>query len=496
MITWMQKHKKWLIVTIWVSAIAFIGAGMVNWGSYGFGSSNDKVARVGDIDIHLAEFQREYARILNEFSQISQFGGMLDEAQAKQFGIPQMALQRLIQQVQILNLANDLGLVVSDKEVGEEIVNAKVYVDDKGEFSQEVYRKALKEQGMSPSEFEEMVRKILTTQKLFSVMNITQVGPMLPISSSEMAALEMANAVRDRLRVEILPMDKVNIEIKDDELKAFWEKNAENWKSPMEFKVEYILVPFASQNPTDEDLTKHYQDFKSDYLDENGNLLSFEESKEKLIKDVQKIQAESVAKREYRDLKNKSKKGEILSLKENERFFVKNGVDLVIEDMKVAQVGQVLKPIEVDKGFVTLRFLDKKPSVQKSFEEAKAEAKVLFESSKKREKLLALAKERVKNFQGTDIGFVDRFYNGAILTLDDRQKMSFLSHLFSSKQKEGYVMLEDKAVLYRIVEQSVLNAKQGDAMAFKSMKSEAVLDALAEYLNETYKTTIYIDVSK
>ena len=462
----MQKHKKWLIVTIWVSAIAFIGAGMVNWGSYGFGSSNDKVARVGDIDIHLAEFQREYARILNEFSQISQFGGMLDEAQAKQFGIPQMALQRLIQQTQILNLANDL-----------------VYVDDKGGFSQEVYRKALKEQGMSPSEFEEMVRKILTTQKLFSVMNITQAGPMLPISSSEMAALEMANAVRDRLRVEILPMDKVNVEIKDDELKAFWEKNAENWKSPMEFKVEYILVPFASQNPTDEDLTKHYQDFKSDYLDENGNLLSFEESKEKLIKDVQKIQAESVAKREYRDLKNESKKGEILSLKENERFFVKNGVDLVIEDMKAAQVGQVLKPIEVDKGFVTLRILDKKSSVQKSFEEAKAEAKVLFESSKKKEKLLALAKERVKNFQGTDIGFVDRFYN-------------FLSHLFSSKQKEGYVMLEDKAVLYRIVEQSALNAKQGDAMAFKSMKSEAVLDALAEYLNETYKTTIYIDVSK
>lgn len=492
----MQKHKKWLIVTIWVSAIAFIGAGMVNWGSYGFGSSNDKVARVGDIDIYLAEFQREYARILNEFSQISQFGGMLDEAQAKQFGIPQMALQRLIQQTQILNLANDLGLVVSDKEVGEEIVNAKVYVDDKGEFSQEVYRKALKEQGMSPSEFEEMVRKILTTQKLFSVMNITQAGPMLPISSSEMAALEMANAVRDRLRVEILPMDKVNVEIKDDELKAFWEKNAENWKSPMEFKVEYILVPFASQNPTDEDLTKHYQDFKSDYLDENGNLLSFEESKEKLIKDVQKIQAESVAKREYRDLKNESKKGEILSLKENERFFVKNGVDLVIEDMKAAQVGQVLKPIEVDKGFVTLRILDKKSSVQKSFEEAKAEAKVLFESSKKKERLLALAKERVKNFQGTDIGFVDRFYNGVILTLDDRQKMSFLSHLFSSKQKEGYVMLEDKAVLYRIVEQSALNVKQGDAMAFKSVKYEAVFDALAEYLNETYKTTIYIDVSK
>lgn len=493
----MQKHKKWLVVTIWISAIAFIGAGMVNWGSYGFGSSNDKVARVGNIDIHLAEFQREYARILNEFSQISQFGGMLDEAQAKQFGIPQMALQRLIQQAQILNLAYDLGIVVSDEEVGKEIVNAKVYVDDKGEFSQEVYRQTLKEQGMSPSDFEEMLRRILITQKILSVMNIAQAAPMFPISSSEIAALEMANAVRDRLKVEILPMSQVSIESKDDELKAFWEKNAQNWKTPMEFDIEYILVPFASQNPTDEDLRKHYEDFKSDYLDEYGGLLSFEESKERLIKDVQKIQAESAAKREYRDLKNESKKGKILALKENERFFIKNGVDLVIEDMKVAQVGQVLKPIEADEGFVTLKILDKKPSVQKSFEEAKAEARVLFENTKKKEKLLALAQEKVKNFKGIDIGFVDRFYNGAILTLDDRQKMSFLSHLFSSQQKEGYVMLDDKAVLYRIMEQSASPITQGDnAMAFKNMKSEAVLDALAEYLNEAYKTTIYIDVSK
>ena len=39
MITWMQRHKKWLIITIWISTIAFIGAGFVGWGSYNYGSS-------------------------------------------------------------------------------------------------------------------------------------------------------------------------------------------------------------------------------------------------------------------------------------------------------------------------------------------------------------------------------------------------------------------------------------------------------------------------
>ncbi len=32
MITWMQRHKKWLVITIWISTIAFVGAGFVGWG--------------------------------------------------------------------------------------------------------------------------------------------------------------------------------------------------------------------------------------------------------------------------------------------------------------------------------------------------------------------------------------------------------------------------------------------------------------------------------
>ena len=51
MIDWMQKHKKWLIITIWISTIAFIAAGMVGWGSYSFNLDQGVVARVGDIKI-------------------------------------------------------------------------------------------------------------------------------------------------------------------------------------------------------------------------------------------------------------------------------------------------------------------------------------------------------------------------------------------------------------------------------------------------------------
>ena len=32
MLEWMQKHKKYLVITVWVSALALIFASMVEWG--------------------------------------------------------------------------------------------------------------------------------------------------------------------------------------------------------------------------------------------------------------------------------------------------------------------------------------------------------------------------------------------------------------------------------------------------------------------------------
>ena len=63
MITWMQKHKKYLIVTIWISTIAFVGAGFVGWGQYKYGDKAGTVAKVGKVDISLGELQTSYSNL-------------------------------------------------------------------------------------------------------------------------------------------------------------------------------------------------------------------------------------------------------------------------------------------------------------------------------------------------------------------------------------------------------------------------------------------------
>ena len=56
MITWLQRHKRWLVITIWISTIAFVGAGFVGWGSYDYGKQGAVVAVVGDREVSVEEY--------------------------------------------------------------------------------------------------------------------------------------------------------------------------------------------------------------------------------------------------------------------------------------------------------------------------------------------------------------------------------------------------------------------------------------------------------
>ena len=89
MITWMQKHRKYLIITVWISSIAFIAATMVGWGAYNFSSSASSVAKVGNIEISISDFQRQYQNIYNQYSEQYRqvFNQNLDEEQAKKMGL-------------------------------------------------------------------------------------------------------------------------------------------------------------------------------------------------------------------------------------------------------------------------------------------------------------------------------------------------------------------------------------------------------------------------
>ena len=80
MITWMQRHRKYLVITIWISTFAFIGAGFVGWGQYKYGEKSGAVAKVGDISITNRELQQAYSQLFDRYSRM--FQGQFDQEQA------------------------------------------------------------------------------------------------------------------------------------------------------------------------------------------------------------------------------------------------------------------------------------------------------------------------------------------------------------------------------------------------------------------------------
>ncbi len=143
MISWMQKHNKYLVWTIWVATIAFIGAGFVGWGSYSFGSKAGNVAKVGDIEIKQTKLNMVYSNIYNQYNQAMQ--GTLDDKKAQEMGLIKQAFARLATQAKILNFAKDLGIIVSDTEVAQKLQTLRAFQKD-GVFVKEIYDGYLKSQ--------------------------------------------------------------------------------------------------------------------------------------------------------------------------------------------------------------------------------------------------------------------------------------------------------------------------------------------------------------
>ena len=81
----MQKHNKYLVWTIWVATIAFIGAGFVGWGSYDFGSKAGNIAKVGSIEIPQTKLNTAYSNLYNQAN--NRLQGQLDEKKAKEMGL-------------------------------------------------------------------------------------------------------------------------------------------------------------------------------------------------------------------------------------------------------------------------------------------------------------------------------------------------------------------------------------------------------------------------
>lgn len=442
MITWMQHHRKYLVITIWISTIAFIGAGFVGWGQYSYGDKASSVAQVGDVSITADELQKAYSNLFNQYNQV--FQGKLDEKQAQQFGLQHQALKSLLDQALILNLANSYKITVSDKELFNLIKDQKAFTKA-GTFDKEVYAQVLGQNHLTIKEYETGMRKELLIQKTLYLF--TPVARKL-----ESDAVASAQGVADKIEYKLLTPAAITVSADEAGVKAFWEKHQSDFKKEAMYDLSIIhMGAQATQN----DALRHYIDLKKGTVNSS------------LVMNQVSVSAQ------------------------NNTF----APELFKEISALTTEKPFLKPRKVGDEFVIIKLNGFNPAANKTYEEAKNDANALYLNEIKKSKLQELVQNTYKTFTGTVSDFKTHAQSASLSGLSAAEATEFFDKLFASKQKQGFLTLKSgNVILYNVLEQKLLEdttvAEENNAM---KLKGNLLNQKLMKMLESKYPIKIYAE---
>jgi len=484
MITWMQRHKKWLIITIWISTIAFVGAGFVGWGQYSYGDKAGAVAKVGNIEVTQGQLQKAYSSLYSQYSKM--FQGNFDEEKAKSFGLQSQALNQLTQQALILNLAQEFSLEISDKELLAEI-KTQDYFFENGVFNKNIYKQVLSRNNLSIKEYEADMKRDLLIKKTLKLLPIEA-------NENELKIIDTIANIADKINYKLLSNKDINIDTSDEKVKTFWEGLKNNFMTDISYDVKYIKQNKLFKEFDKATISEYYNDNKTHFKDSEGKILSYEAAKVSVIAELNAKETKKAALRSY--IAYKKGKLENINLQTATISVSSNpfGNDVIVKISKLTMAAPFLKPILVGEDYYTFELVKVNKSQAKTYEEAKASVLPMYIDEQKREKLITLAKDSVDTFNGKTTPFITVIDSAKLTSLSAKSADEFLIKLFNVKTKRGYLSLKDgNIVMYNILEQKMLTSTNTNPNnPIVRLKSAMFNEGLIKKLQNKYKTEIFI----
>ncbi len=486
MISWMQKHNKYLVWTIWIATIAFIGAGFVGWGSYNFGSSAGSVAKVGNIEIKQTKLNMVYSNLYNQYNQILE--GKLDEEKAKEMGLIKQAFATLSVQAKILNFAKDTGIVVSNKELIKELEKIKGFQKN-GIFNKEIYDGYLKSQRLKAKDFEETLKEEILISKTMALLN-TEALPL------EIEAISTAMNISDKLSYKVLSENNISYLRDDTKVKILWETQKANYMTTKKYNLSLLWTPSSDTNITEDELKNFYETNSFNYTDKEGKQLTFDKAKEDASKDLKLKKTKKVAQKAYIGFK----KGNIQS---------SETITLPVGDTKLTQVlwkeieeknaGDILKPKIVGKKYVTVKINTVIEPQVMTFEEAKEKVTTAYDTQARKEALVKYAEKTLKTLEENNpiiSSYVNLSTTVNLKSLNSEESLQFLQKLFTSNKEKGIISVSDKVIVYNIIDQKFLSMDENKTDIVKQtvnqMKKKTFESNLLKMLDKQYPTEVYM----
>ena len=257
----MRRHKGWLKWSLALVVIAFVFLYVPGFMDQtgGAGLPSDVIARVGDKEIALLDFQQIYTRQLQAYRLES--GGEISEEMLRSLGIDRQILQQMIDGHAALAEAERLGIEVSDAEVRERILTLPAFQIDGRFIGEASYRQLLLQQRppISPGQFEEEIRNEILVDRLQ-----TAVTGWMRVSDAEVA--DEHRRRNERIRVDVVAFRATDfrdeVEATDDDVALLFAEESGNYEIAEKRRLRFLLVDqtaiFDSLTLTEDEVRLYY----------------------------------------------------------------------------------------------------------------------------------------------------------------------------------------------------------------------------------------------
>jgi len=408
----MRKYKQSVLIkgVFGIIVLSFIGTIFLVWGKGGKGmEGSDFAVKINRTKITFDEFQRNYNRLRNMYQQFSQ--QPLTPELEKQLGLKKLAMENLINETLMHNEAERMGITVSKDEVINTIAAIPAFQKD-GAFNAQLYQQLLQSKRMMPEAFENDVKEELLLKK--ARQKITD-----QVKVSDADALQVYKKQHDKVDLLFASFSpagvKSEVKLTDSDLNMYLQNHQEVFRTPVKVSISYVLVSpekvSGGLSVTNDEMLNYYQK-NIDKYQEKGNILPFEEVKNRVREDALNFKAAKLAYEKAAEALNKNLKSADLNgaarmlgtkIEKTPLFDAQNPPasiagenDLILKafSLKPNEIGG---PVETGKGVYLFTMNEKKPAtvpplaqIRSRVEKMAADEKALSLAYKKAADTLAL----------------------------------------------------------------------------------------------------------
>lgn len=313
---------------------------------------------------------------------LNQMGGNIDPALLDDNRLQRQALDRLIEEEVVLQQAAKLGLGVSDELMDQMIVRTPDFHVE-GKFDQERFQQVLRNVGLTPLLYRELLRRDLLINQVRSAISASEF--MLP---QELETLLLLDRQQRDARIQVFKADdyEAQVQLDDAALQAFYQANLNSYRAPEQVVLRYVALRKADLlqevNVDEAELQTAYQQhlasLQARKQQQVAHILvevSDEQNEEAAKARIAEVQAKLQAGESFAELASQFSDDASSAEQGGDLGFIEPGLLEPVLDEALAQLeeGAVSAPVRSSFGYHLLTVIKEQEETPPSFADMRAE---------------------------------------------------------------------------------------------------------------------------